>query len=49
VMSLPTLLLFIDGAPVRRLVGARGIARLRQELDEELSSAIRGLETRAMG
>jgi thioredoxin 1 len=32
VMSFPTLLLLRDGVPVRRLVGARGKARLREEL-----------------
>lgn len=38
VMSLPTLLLFINGELVRRFVGARGLAHLRQELGNELDS-----------
>lgn len=38
VMSLPTLLLFIEGRPVRRLVGARGAAHLREELSQDLES-----------
>lgn len=33
VMSMPTLILFKDGEPVRRLVGARGKHHLLQELD----------------
>ncbi|ASO21155.1 thioredoxin 1 [Actinoalloteichus hoggarensis] len=36
VMSLPTLLLFVDGAPVRAFVGARPKARLLAELDAAL-------------
>jgi thioredoxin 1 len=36
VMSLPTLILFVHGEPVRRLTGARGLARLREELDTHL-------------
>lgn len=36
VMSLPTLLLFVDGEPVRGIVGARPKARLEAELDEAL-------------
>jgi thioredoxin 1 len=32
VMSFPTLMFFVDGAPVHRLVGARGIASLREEV-----------------
>jgi thioredoxin 1 len=34
VMSMPTLIAFRDGRPVKRLVGARGAAALRQELEE---------------
>jgi thioredoxin 1 len=36
VMSIPTLLLFKDGQPVRRIVGARGKAQLLQELSDYL-------------
>ena len=36
VMSLPTLVLFRDGQPVRSWVGARPKARLLSELDEAL-------------
>jgi thioredoxin len=32
VMSFPTLMFFVDGQPVHRLVGARGLASLREEL-----------------
>jgi len=32
VMGVPTLLVFRDGEPVKRLVGARGKAALREEL-----------------
>jgi thioredoxin 1 len=35
-MSVPTLVVFRDGEPVKRLVGARGKARLLQELVEFL-------------
>lgn len=41
VMSLPTLILFISGEPVRRLVGARGTAHLREELSQHLAPAPR--------
>jgi thioredoxin len=34
VMSMPTLIVFRDGVPVKRLVGARGKASLREELEE---------------
>ncbi len=34
VMSVPTLIFFVDGSPRRRLVGARGIGQLREELDQ---------------
>jgi thioredoxin 1 len=34
VMSMPTLIVFRDGTPVKRLVGARGRASLQQELEE---------------
>ncbi|SDT59240.1 thioredoxin [Jiangella sp. DSM 45060] len=37
VMSLPTLMLFVDGEPVQALVGARPKARLLKELDDALS------------
>ena len=36
VMSLPTMLVFRDGAVVGRLVGARGKARLLQDIDDAL-------------
>jgi thioredoxin-like negative regulator of GroEL len=36
VQSMPTLLLFVDGRPVDRFVGARGIARLREDLAPHL-------------
>ena len=36
VMSIPTLLVFKDGAPVKRLVGAKGKGQLLQELQEFL-------------
>jgi thioredoxin 1 len=32
VMSFPTLIFFVDGEPRHRLVGARGLAALREEL-----------------
>jgi len=32
VMSMPTLVFFVEGQPVRRLVGSRGVAALREEL-----------------
>ncbi len=34
VMSIPTLLVFRDGAPVKRLVGAKGKGQLLQDLSE---------------
>jgi thioredoxin 1 len=34
VQSMPTLLVFRDGEPVGRLIGARSAARLRQDLAE---------------
>ncbi|HEY7439816.1 MAG TPA: thioredoxin [Acidimicrobiia bacterium] len=34
VMSIPTLLVFNDGAPVKRLVGAKGKGQLLQDLSE---------------
>jgi thioredoxin len=37
VLSLPTMLLFRDGEPVRSLVGARPKARLLAELDNALT------------
>jgi thioredoxin 1 len=33
VMSIPTLILFKDGEPVRRVVGAKGKGQLVQEID----------------
>ena len=36
VMSIPTLILFKDGEPVHRVVGARGKAQLVEELQEFL-------------
>ena len=33
VMSIPTLILFKDGEPVRRLIGAKGKGQLVQEID----------------
>ncbi len=38
VMSIPTLIVFQDGAPKKRLVGAKGKAQLLQELAEFLGS-----------
>jgi thioredoxin 1 len=32
VMSFPTLIFFVDGEPVHRVVGARGLGSLREEL-----------------
>jgi thioredoxin 1 len=32
VMSFPTLMFFLDGQPVHRLVGSRGLGSLREEL-----------------
>ena len=36
VMSIPTLIIFKDGAPAKRLVGAKGKGQLLQELEEFL-------------
>ena len=36
VVSIPTLILFRDGKPVRRIVGAKGKAALLRELADEL-------------
>ena len=38
VMSIPTLIVFKDGQPKKRLVGAKGKGQLLQELDEFLGS-----------
>ena len=38
VMSIPTLIVFKDGEPKKRLVGAKGKGQLLQELDEFLGS-----------
>jgi thioredoxin 1 len=40
VMSMPTLVLFVDGEERARLVGARGKAHLLQDLAEHLSSPV---------
>ena len=37
VMSIPTMILFKDGQPVKRLVGAKGKGQLLAEIDEYLS------------
>ena len=34
VMSIPTLIVFQDGQPVRRMIGAKGKGQLLQELSE---------------
>ncbi|MEU3314733.1 thioredoxin [Streptomyces sp. NPDC048387] len=39
VLSMPTLLLFRDGEPVKQIVGARPKRRLLQELEEALVTA----------
>ncbi|MGW0393586.1 thioredoxin [Streptomyces sp. NPDC003042] len=39
VLSMPTLLVFRDGEPVRQMVGARAKRKLLQELDEVLVTA----------
>jgi thioredoxin 1 len=36
VISIPTLLVFRDGALIRRMIGARGQAQLLQEIDESI-------------
>jgi thioredoxin 1 len=36
VMSMPTLMLFREGEPVHRMIGARGRQHLMAELDEVL-------------
>jgi hypothetical protein len=36
-MSIPTLLVFVDGIPKKRLVGAKGKAQLVGELEEFLA------------
>ena len=36
VVSIPTLILFKDGQPVRRIVGAKGKAALLREIDADL-------------
>jgi hypothetical protein len=38
VMSMPTLLLFVDGQERKRLVGARGKAQLLQALADHLEA-----------
>lgn len=37
VMSIPTLLLFKDGQPVKRIVGAKGKGQLLQDLSEYIT------------
>jgi thioredoxin 1 len=37
VMSIPTLIVFKDGQPVRRMVGAKGKGHLLQELSEYIA------------
>ncbi len=37
IMSIPTLMLFKDGEPVKRIVGAKGKAQLLQDLSEFVS------------
>lgn len=37
VVSIPTLILFKNGEPVKRIVGAKGKAALLREISEELS------------
>ena len=37
VMSIPTLIVFQDGQPVKRMVGAKGKAQLLQELSDVLA------------
>ncbi|MBT2477361.1 thiol reductase thioredoxin [Streptomyces sp. ISL-94] len=39
VLSMPTLLVFRDGEPVRQMVGARAKRKLLQELEEQLARA----------
>lgn len=39
VMSFPTLIFFVDGKPAHRLVGARGIGSLREELERVRQAA----------
>ncbi|MFD3548798.1 thioredoxin family protein [Streptomyces sp. NPDC058655] len=39
VLSMPTLIVFRDGEPVRQMVGARAKRRLLQELEEHLAGA----------
>jgi thioredoxin 1 len=39
VMSFPTLMFFADGAPVHRIVGARGIASMREEVQRARTAA----------
>jgi len=43
VMSVPTLILFKDGEPQLRLVGAKGKQQLLQELNRHLSPAVPGV------
>ena len=42
VMGLPTMLLFVNGEPVRSFVGARPKARLLAELDDALREPLAG-------
>ena len=49
VMSMPTLMVFRDGAPVLKLIGSRRKSRLVEELGEVLSRAARAAARRAAG
>lgn len=39
VMSVPTLVFFVDGRPISRLVGARGLSAMQAELERVRASA----------
>ncbi|HEX3425221.1 MAG TPA: thioredoxin domain-containing protein [Acidimicrobiales bacterium] len=45
VMSVPTVIVFIDGQPVRRLVGARPKSRLARDVDEALDGQLGAVAT----
>lgn len=40
VLSVPTVRVFVDGQPIRRLVGARPKSRLAREVDDALDGAL---------
>ncbi len=44
VVSIPTLILFKDGEPVKRIVGAKGKAALLRELSDAVSQTSRNIE-----